>query len=246
MSNNSKNTYNQICRYLNGEMETEEKTAFEKELENNESLHHEFMKVVTQTFEKKRIENNINELQKKHPVESPKTINFHSAWVKAVAAIIIIAIVVGGFLLLKTNKKPDTLLIAENLNYSSPYVFRNSETNDKDMKLSAHMYFSEKQFKQAAELFGEVVKANENDEESKFYFGLSLLSTKEEAGISKSIDIFEGLLNSNRFEQQSNWFLGLALYESGQPEKAKVYFQKIVDNGWSFQEKAKVVLSEAY
>lgn len=246
MSNNSKNTYNQINRYLNGEMKTEEKTAFEKELENNESLHHEFMKVVTQTYEKKRIENNINELQKKHPVKSPKTINLNSAWVKAAAAIIFIVVLVGGFLLLKPNEKPDTLLIAENLNYSSPYVFRNADSNNKDSKLSAHEFYTEKQFDKSIPLFEDLLKENGNDEETKFYLGLSLLNTKEQAKISQSIRLFQSLLNSERFGHQSHWFLALALYESGQPEQAEVYFKKIINEGWSFQDKAKIVLSEVY
>lgn len=245
MSNNSTEIYNQISRFLNDEMEAKEKVAFEKELENNDILHHEFMKVITQTFEKKRILVNVNKLGKKYPAKTSKTINFNSTWVK-VAAIIIIAIVVGGIVLLNTNTKPETLLISENLNYSSPYVFRNGESNEEDMKLNAHWYFTEEEYGRSAELLKEIVKSNPTDEESKFYLGLSLLSSKENANVSQSIRLFQDLLNSNRFGPQSHWFLALALYESGQPEQAEVYFQKIINEGWSFKDKANKILTEAY
>lgn len=232
-----------ITRYLNREMPDRERDRFEKELDSNNELFEEMMKLMVTVNEKAHLK----EIYKKVVRQPEQAKTRKLSWVHmAVAAIIILAISIGSILLLNQNNKPSSLLTAENLEYSSPYSFRNGMENDSLVKLTAHQYYSKGQFEQAAEIFRKIVEENKTDEESQFYYSLSLLRTKDKKNISLSIPGFESLLLSNRFGQQAHWFLALALFESGQPEKAKPYFKKIIKEGWNFEYKANSILDDNY
>lgn len=247
MSNNSKNISDKINRYLNGKMETKEKAAFEQELDKNDSAQQKFMQVVALAFEKKRIENNIKELQKTHPAKRTKFYFLNSTWAKVAAVLIILLIPAG--IMIKNYLVNDTLLNDHYLHYYSKTGFRNIQHQQTpDPVNKAFELYRSKQFNKAAPVFESLADTIKTPEEMYLYAGICNLQSGSKKEIKKAIYQLERILQSkNQYNEAARWFLAIALFENNEKENARVYFEQIAsaDTNYRYND-AREVLETRY
>lgn len=247
MSNNSENILEQITRYLNGEMEEKEKKVFEKELDTDENLHQKFMQVVTHTFEKRRIENNIKDLQKKHPIKQTKVHILHSTWLKVAAVLLVLLIPAG--ILLNNYLKQDTLLNDHYLQYYSKNGHRSIPgQTEVDPKTKAFELYKTKQYDKAAPVFEHLAEAMDKPEEMYLYAAICNLRLGGEQKRDLSIHQLQKVLNSNNnHKEAATWFLAVAYFENGNKDQAEKLFEEIVSSDSHFnKQKAGEVLEKYY
>lgn len=97
--------------------------------------------------------------------------------------------------------------------------------------------FSRGSYKNALSRFDIILETYSDDVNANFYSGLCLFNLGEyEAAITRFINCTTGPYSN--FDEEAQWMTALCYEESGQTDKAKSYFQKIIDQGGYYKKQA--------
>jgi len=97
--------------------------------------------------------------------------------------------------------------------------------------------FSRGSYKSALSRFDIILSTYKDDVNANFYSGLCLYNLGE---YEKAIDRFLACRLSiySNFDEEAQWMTALSYEELGQTEKARTYFQKIIDQGGFYKKRA--------
>lgn len=220
--NKDQNIQLKISRYLNDEMSAGERKEFELEMDSDENLAAEFMKVISGVYEKKRIEKQIVTPQK----GSVKRGLFSSPLLKA-AAIVILLIGIAAILYINLSK-PQTLLTDNYLYYPSMKNIRSMSDNGNSSVDRAFGYYTTENYRKATVLFEQIADTSKNKNSFDLYAGISLLHENEKEAFIKAITHLKRVLSTeNQYNDAAQWFLAIAYYEAGNKQEAKKLFKQI-------------------
>lgn len=239
----SKFSTQDIIRFLEGEMDEQERQLFQEELDNDKSLKEDvkLYENISSTL-KYTYAPDSNDVKFKSDLEQhnkrnfsskkPKTIiiSFQKYWFAAAA--IVIAVLIWA----PWNK---------NLydNYSKIEMVAVAERGDNSQQLliSATDEFNKKNFKEAREKLKVLVTEKPDDHMLKFYYGITLLETGEIAFAKENFDkVYSG---QSIFKYDAAFYNALAYLKENKKEKAKAWLLKI-DKDADIYEKAIEVLSK--
>ncbi|OQX78001.1 MAG: hypothetical protein B6D61_06355 [Bacteroidetes bacterium 4484_249] len=230
-----------ILRYLNKEMNTDERHVFEKELDENSELMDEFMRFTTYVYENEKIIRKIDAGREKRIFIKPNILY-------PAAAVILILITIGiYFKYLKKDINPNDRIAGAYLDYPSLYGSRTTGKNLSidSLKLMAHTFYYDKKYDSASVMFLQMIDKGYNDDVTYLYAGLSLLKTETERGTDESIYYFKKVLkNTNISNEPARWFLAVALFNNGQKQRAKKYFEQIASSDSNYRYKGAIEILE--
>lgn len=120
---------------------------------------------------------------------------------------------------------------------------QSAETYLHEELASAILYFKRGKYNQAIQTLKLVSTYNDHDLNCSFYLAMSYYHKKN---YNNAIDLFdECILNSNNtFLQEALYYKALSLYEANRHPEAKALFERIVQEGEFYSEKAKVYLRD--
>jgi len=204
------------------------------------------MQVVTRSYEKKRIENSIKDLDKKHPVKQPKLHVLNSSWAK-VAAILIVLLIPAG-IWLNNYLEQDTLLNDHYLQYYSKNGHRSLPNQTEiDPITNAFELFRTKEYDKAAPVFESMADTMSKPEEMYLYAAICNLRLENENKRDLSIRQLQKVLNSNNnHKEPATWFLAVAYFENGNKDQAEKLFEKIASSDSHFNKQKAVEVLEKY
>ena len=249
---NEEDTYERIEKYLNGALSSEEKKAFENELNNNNLLKEEvdLHREVAETLKGEKIHEFRNVLKKvdsEWTTSQPKKNNVFSIRVKkmaALAATILLLVIASYPFIFQGVDNSNEALFADNF---EPYKMilnqRSISDNDAETALlnEAIIAYDNKNYKEASTAFQELQSNNIDLIALRFYTGLSELG---EGNSDNSINIFKEILDTpdHLFVEQSRWYLALAYLQKGDRDAAKLELDKIKKGQFKHKE-AKIMLN---
>ena len=118
--------------------------------------------------------------------------------------------------------------VSEMQDIEIPYIEYISKTMSK---------FSRGSYKNALSRFDIILETYSDDVNANFYSGLCLYNLGQ---YEEAIDRFLACRLSpyNNFNEEAQWMTALSYEELGQNDKARVYFQKIIDQGGFYKKRA--------
>lgn len=235
----------QILRYLNGEMDSNEEVDFEKRLEKDSALNQEYEWQATistgvkQEFidEKKQMLQQYEESKKPGP---------YRKFLKAglLAASIIIAIGVGIYFMDFSNSGHNYQFIASKAFAPYPnYIYQNTRganTNSESQLKKGMRYYTLGNYQASTKILTEVTQKSDSAL-YRFYLGNAYLASDRP---EKAIEEFQSIRNELSKELQPNnqWYLALAFLYNGEAESAKRLLKKLADNNSAYRKSAKALL----
>lgn len=242
-----------IGKYLQGELQEEERGRFEKMIQEDPEFAEEVNLAITldarfKVEKKQHWQSLLAKGEASDPV--PEVDNQAKIrrlrWVRSVAAILLVALLASLlFLYLNPSSDIDVLANRQLTNpYPDPVVLMGPEEVTQDQNLYIRAY-SEKEYEQGIAPLERLIEKNQEDPELYFYLALCQLY-QSKPDYEKAISNFE---ESRRLKEaiygpRADWFISLAYIKSGQLDQAKVLLQKIVDvKAWKSAE-ARVLLNK--
>lgn len=228
--------------YLNNEMVLEEKSAFEKQLQNDKEMKKQFeiYKETTQFLEIKfskdatDFKENLKSISENHFTDSTqkkiKVISLQSKWF-AIAAMLVVFI---GVWYLNQGANPSYK--DYNIHNDAQFVER-SEGNP-DLKV-AQDYFNTKDYQKASETFAKV--DNLTNPEIQLYYAISLI---EIDNFSKAIILLENVSQGNSvYKEDALWYLALSSLKQKKYDACKKYLKQITQDSEKYK-KAQSLLND--
>jgi hypothetical protein len=232
-----------IIRFVDGEMEGEERSSFEQELLLDTDLKKDFdlymdvhssLKIKFSTNQNDgAFKANLKQLNNQYfqKAKTPsKIISLKKYWYAA--AIVII----GLFLWAPWNQD-----VYQKYGETNMVSVAERGENDQQLLQEATEAFNKKDFKQAKEKLEVLVAENIEDDMLKFYYGVSLLETNESTLGRKNLeDVFAG---ESLFKDDAAFYIALSYLKEKDKEQAKEWLLKI-DKDADVYEKTIVLLKQ--
>lgn len=239
----SKFSTQDIIRFLDGEMDEQERQNFQDELNSNESLNEDLklyldvsstLKFNLAPDEKDIVlKSDLEHYNKKYfSGEKPKTKIFAIQRYWYAAAVLILG------LLLWAPWNKDLYQ-----QYSGAHMVSVAERGDKDQQLlqNATEEFNKENFAEAKEILKQLVAETPNDDMLKFYYGISLLETND---LNLARENFNKVFNGESiFKYDAAFYNALGYIKENNKEKAKEWLLKI-DKDADVYEKAEELLGK--
>jgi len=240
-SQEAENRRNQIDRYVNGEMNTEEITVFEQRMRENGALaeevhlHRDVLVGMNQYFnlDLKRI------LQEEEAKLKKKPVNFYK-WAGIAASIVLVIAV--SYLVFFTGSTDSKQLYAQ---YYKPYPniltpAQRSENSTTDPGLSL---YEAGNYAEALKHLEQRISQGDHDPYLAFYAVIAALNADEE---TKAKTYFEKVINlqDEIFANPAQWYLGLTYLKSGQKKEATQVFEEIKTSGNDYSQHAAEILED--
>ena len=242
MSNQeAENRRNQIDRYVNGEMNTEEITVFEQRMRENGALaeevhlHRDVLTGMNQYFnlDLKRI------LQEEEAKLKKKPVNFYK-WAGIAASIVLVIAI--SYLVFFTGQTDSQQLYAQ---YYQPYpnVVTPAQRSESSTINPALSQYEAGNYSEALTTIEEQISRGDQAPYLAFYGGIAALNTNEE---TKAIAFFEKVIDrkDKTFAGPAKWYLGLAYLKAGQTKKAIQIFEEIKTSGNDYSQRATEILED--
>jgi tetratricopeptide (TPR) repeat protein len=240
-SQEAENRRNQIDRYVNGEMDTEEITVFELRMRENGALaeevhlHRDVLVGMNQYFnlDLKRI------LQEEEAKLKKKPVNFYK-WAGIAASIVLVIAI--SYLVFFTGQTDSKQLYAQ---YYKPYPnivtpAQRSESSTTDPGLSL---YEAGNYTEALKHLEQQISQGSQAPYLAFYAGIAALNTDEE---TKAKNYFEKVINrqDETFANPAQWYLGLTYLKSGEKKEAALLFEEIKTSGNDYSQRAAEILED--
>jgi TolA-binding protein len=237
-----------IERYLQGEMASDEKLWFEKEIEGDIYLQDEIKlrkqvnmvlsdrDLIDLKSQLEQIHFEINEVTEKGRIAIRKI--YRRAYYTAGALVLLIL----GFTLHFYAGNYSNSRILDN--YYSPVAatanFR-SASSGKDQLTKAMELYKEKQYKQAIALFERLLKQDSSKLGINLYSGISNMEIKHYNEANRN---FQRIIKNqpNPFVESAKWYLGMCYIMTNEREKAAEQFESLAATDGYYQRDAKRIL----
>lgn len=231
-----------IDRYLDGDLQDQELTWFERELATNPELKGELRlhDEVNRAIREKDVLELREQLELIHEeveTSQKKTIAkkiIRSKYSRIAAATVAILIATGFFLhnILDQPMSYDELFTAYYEPTDLPALFRSDGNMAEKEFYRAITLFNNKDYSEALVLFEKIVSVDNSKIDAKFMKGMTEMEVEE---FLKASNSFQGVIDhqDNLYVDQAEWFLGLCYLKLNNPEKARMQFSKIADGGIS-------------
>jgi len=238
-----------IDRYLNGEMDDAGKSAFEKELLENRELQQELkleediLRILSMEDVldfRMKISQVIREARETERKGKVITISRNKA-IFAAAAVVVLIIVTSAVYFLSPRSQSSDRLFA--MYYDSDKPIRVLRSDDGNL-VEALMYYQQRNFNGAIELFNKVLETDPDNAAIRFYTGISYIET---AQYKKAIESFQYIIdeNDNLYIEASQWHLGLCYLKIDELTNAQKQFKHIASDQRNFyNEDANKILIE--
>jgi predicted negative regulator of RcsB-dependent stress response len=240
-----------IIRYLDGEMNGEEKRLFEKELVGDKALKEskQLMEEIDRAIDDDRLFafkeklKETNELycaisSKEYVVgidnnETKRKINFRFHWKYAAAVVtflIVISTVIFNFSRSTNDKIFASYYDRYEANYESARSHNRGITSNKVSNLiSAVQFYDQGNNNGAIQLLEEIIKNEADNIPAHFFLGLSFIETKN---YNKAIENLSFVITKNDFTfiEHAKWYLALCYVKSDQVDRAFPILKDIVNS----------------
>ena len=244
-----------IDQYVNRELEEEETTSFETEMENNPGLVAEvdLYKAIDSAILEEDImslRSRLNDISKEFIGEKQKERSMlfrlpASRYVRisiaSAAAVLVLTIGIGG--LVEQTVVPDSSgLYKQYFNtYKGTGITRSGDSSPHDNLGNALSQYNEGNYTEALSLFGNLLSRDPENPVGNFYTGMILQKTGhyQEAVSSYQRVIAE---KKNLFTEQAAWYTGLCYLKTDDKKRAYLQFSKIAEDKGYYSEKAKAII----
>lgn len=242
-----------IDRYMEGVMSTDEKIWFEKELMDNDELKAEIE--LQRKIDKVLSESEVIDLQNQldniytntyrpwaKTIHIPKLKKSATYLIAGVAAVLVVLFV---SLFKETNRSSTPSAIYAQ--YYQPadinMSFRTAEEIvDSDLRL-AMMYYENKEFSQAIDLFEKILESDNSRIGLNLYSGISRMEIKQYDEANKN---FKRIIDhkANAFIESAEWYLGLCYLMTNDNLKAREVFEDIASSDGYYKKEARRILKK--
>jgi len=238
-----------IDRYVNGEMNDSEKSAFEGELMDNRALQLELrleediIRVLSEEdliHFRQKVAEVVREARDKQKGHKVITISRRRAML-AVAAAVVLVLAIGAVYLFTPRPFTNDKLFS--MYYDSDKPIRVTRSSDANL-VEALRFYQQRNYEGAIELFSEVLKTDPENAAIRFYTGISYIETEQ---FDEAIESFQFIINENDnlYIEPAQWHLGLCYLKSKQTDKAEAQFMKIAgDSRNYYKEDADMILDQ--
>ena len=238
----------ELIKYLNGQMDAQERKDFGLRLDADESLSDELMSIVARESVKHDLKKQLEGFEKdKDLARASKTILFGK--LAKIAAVILVFMVPAVYLTFFLNS-PHYLISDKYMDYPLPGNHRGVvDDNARPAQMNdAVAAFEKHNYEKAAKLFGNNSETPGQENAAKLYAGISLLWTKKAENYPRAAQYFNEILTTkNSRNDAAEWFLAMAKFEMGEKPEAHKLFKKIANDSSHFrQEQAIEVLKKFY
>jgi tetratricopeptide (TPR) repeat protein len=240
-----------IERYLDGEMGTQEKIWFEKELDANPKLQKELelRRNINNAIQEKdvmelrgQLEEIYSNPEHQETVVKRSTTIFNRKLLVLVSTVLILIVGSLLILLLKSNSYTNKEIYAM---YYRPYEatlnFRSADNGiDNDLR-TAMQYYENRDFRNALVLFERILSEDGSRIGLNLYSGISHMEVNEFDDAHRK---FQKIIdhNHNLFIEQAEWYLGFCYLMTDNTEKAKMQFNQIAEKDGYYAPKAMEIL----
>lgn len=240
------NELEKIDKFLSGEMNAEEKTSFEEQIEKDEALReevalHQDVRLGIGKHQEADLKNKLQqkEAELRQKDDTGKTGKSGKIfWWTAMAAGISLLLVAFFWLFSEDSTQA---LYAE---YYRPYpnvVAPIDRAQPSTINENPYQLYEAGQYAEAIPLFEEQLE-QEAVPVVHFYLGLSYLETQQ---VSMAIEQLKTAAKANHnLSTAARWYLGLGYLQAGEEEEASAIFSQLAGSENDFQEKAQEILEE--
>jgi hypothetical protein len=238
-----------IESYIDEELDAAGRKHFEEELSRNSQLSIEYN--LDRDLELALADENLIDFRAKcitaqqeynlNRNKTVKVIQFVRKYWYAAASVILILIIAGGALFLNPSGYSTERLFK--MYYNSGESISVTRSGNSNM-VEALMKYSQKDYKAATVLFGEVLKNNPTNYAVKYYDGISNIEIKD---YDNSIVLFKSIISDgqNLYVENAQWYLGLAYLAKGDISDAENEFSQIAQNpDHYYNQQAKSILAK--
>ncbi|MDN5200269.1 tetratricopeptide repeat protein [Fulvivirgaceae bacterium BMA10] len=240
----SKVDFDEIARYLRGQMDEKDRMAFEEKLNNDP----EFAKQVDldkvllegmQLHYKSSLKQRLRDLDKSVSLNKRNFSLFYKSISIAAGISLIFVVVYMLFLQGPNTEKLYGTYFKPYYNIADGY----ERSGDANTSEDPFKLYEQGAYKQASEVFETLLETNKDDYMLIFYNGLSYLNS---GNASQAIGHLASVADQSELaiHEPAIWYLGLAYLKENQLEEAKEVFQNIVETEKSYQHQAKEILRE--
>lgn len=237
-----------IERYLDREMEPDERIWFEKEVEGNSTLESEISlrrKVNSVLSDKEVVELKL-QLDKIHKeifevTEKGKgTIKKIYRRVYLTATTLAVFVVLFSVFMSNRSLSNERLIDLHYQPYKSSESFRSIEKSEETLNMAMELYRAER-FAEAIPLFESLLSKDNSKIGLNLYAGIAHVETKNFGEANKKFNkIIE--YKPNPFVESATWYLGLSYIMTGERIKAKKYFEELSGSEGFYTKDAKKIL----
>jgi len=226
-----------IIRYLDGEVISEEKQLFEKELDADNSLRQMLCLVqeVELTIGDGRLLSYIDCLKEAQAkvndeiAHNPKK-RIMQSW-KMLAAACLTIVVVASVIFYSNYSKPSSDKVFANFyhKYEADLLTRSAEPSEVNDLIKAIQLYDLGNYKEAITKFEAIIKTDETNTTAHFFIGVSFIETKNYA---KAIDNLTYVVTQNdtAFVEHAEWYLSLCYLKTNQINQATLLLHKIANS----------------
>jgi hypothetical protein len=245
-----------ISRYLEGEMNEQERLAFEKKIKDNPELakeiklHRDIDDTIKDTklldfYEQlESIHKKLKKegaLEETHDEKENHNRRLYLRWYNIAAAIIILLVI--STVLYFTLRPPlnERLYSQFFKPYNGSYIVRSAATQDKYSKASDT--YDSANYEKSWNMFNELIKVDTLKINAMFFKGISAMEINK---YDDAINSFNFIIkdNSTLFVNQAEWYLALCYLKNNDMPNAKKLFGEIAESNASHKSDAKRILKK--
>lgn len=260
MNNNNIDKQEQIDRFLSGEMDKEEKTAFEQQMENDQELREEveLSRHIIHAFryegEQKAIdairsipEDALEKLTASLGTKGKKKKHSLIIWMSVAAAAAVVCIL----LYIETRPQYTTYDLYARYYATQPYETYPSRGGDeltieeKKKIQQARKLYEQKEYAQALAIYNQLLTGKPDPkslpEEIHFYTAISRFETGDPDGAIEELTRLASSAQSD-FQDEALWNLAFIYLKDNQRGKAKDCLQQLIEKDNDYTDKAKDIM----
>lgn len=236
---------NLIKKYLNNELNAEERNAFEREMQDDPFLM-EAVEGLESFSQPQKLDNIQKELEEKIeirtvPAKTGGKIIFMNVFKLAAAACVIGIVAFSSWRYIFTKRIVDEQAIYAS--YFKPLTHPDAtvrgENNSSNDAQAVQAYEKEDYF-EAVKQYEKLVADNPDNVKNKLFLGISLLATNQP---KKAADVLSSITTSEEFHYDIQWYLALAYIKTKETQKAQDILKNIVHDENYYQHQAKDILA---
>lgn len=242
----------EIDRYLNSELDEDERSSFENELTQNPDLaaELELHKEIAQALVEDDVMNlrdQLDGISEKVLRERRKERSFVARIPRSritaatIAASLILLIGITSLLKRNSTGNEEKLYSQYFRPYEATGIFRSSNSDlDSKINLALHKY-NAAEYTEAINLFEEVLQSDLHNPVGNFYQGMSF---QELGKYDRAIHSYNEVIKAknNLFVEQAEWYAALCYMQNDNRRKAYKQFKQIAENNGYYSEKASAIL----
>jgi hypothetical protein len=238
--------------YINNEFSNEELASFEAELTSNQKLQGEIeliknIDLALNETDVMMLRSNLQSIAAEIDTNKQTERSFAGKFkakrivLSTVAASLILLLGLTG--ILSRQYSQDNIYEKFYTKYEATGIVRSANTTANRTLTEALQKFENKEYKEALDLFGEVINKDQNNMVGHFYTGVSLQETGKYPDAIKEYEIVI-VDKDNLFTEQAQWYIGLCYLQTNENKKAYKQFKKIAKNEGFYQQKAQAILNK--